>query len=98
MFSLRGWQKKGRGVDWKGDMDEQGEWAGRSSRERMVWELLARLSMEYATEVWWTGERSACSKLELAQIKIGRRLLGESNTVAGVAVQGDLEWRKGGKR
>ena len=28
---------------------------------------------------------------------MGRRLLGASNTVAGVAVQGDLGWRKLGK-
>ena len=27
-------------------------------------------------------------------MRVGRRLLGESNTVGGVAVQGDLEWRK----
>ena len=27
-------------------------------------------------------------------MKMGRRLLRESNTVAGVAVHGDLEWRK----
>ena len=27
-------------------------------------------------------------------MKIGRRLLGASNTVAGVAVQGYLRWRK----
>ena len=28
------------------------------------------------------------------QMKVGRRLLESSNTVAGVAVQGDLGWRK----
>ena len=33
-------------------------------------------------------------KLESAQMRVGRRLLGESSTVAGEAVQGDLEWRK----
>ena len=47
--------------------------------------------MEYAAEVWWTGGHSACRKL---LYRIGRRLLGASNTVAGVAVQGDLRWRK----
>ena len=31
-------------------------------RERMVWELLARPSMEYAAEAWWTVGRSACRK------------------------------------
>ena len=50
--------------------------------------------MEHAAEVWWSGGHSACRKLESAQMRVGRRLLGESNTVAGVAVQGDLGWRK----
>ena len=45
--------------------------------------------MEYAAEVWWVGGRSACRKLESSQMKMGRRLLGASNTAAGVAVQGD---------
>ena len=35
-----------------------------------------------------------CRKPELAQMRVGRRLLGESNTVAGEAVQGDLGCRK----
>ena len=61
---------------------------------RMVLELLARPSMEYADEVWWTGGQSACRKLESSHIKMGRKLLGASNTVAGVAVQGELGWRK----
>ena len=46
--------------------------------------------MEYAAEVWWSGGYSACRKLESAQMKVGRRLLGESNKVAGEAGQGDL--------
>ena len=50
--------------------------------------------MEYAAEVWWTGGCSACRKLELSQMKMGRKSLGASNTVAGGAVQGDLGWRK----
>ena len=53
--------------------------------------------MEYAAELWWTGG-SACRKFELSRMKMGRRLLEASNTVAGVAVQGDLGWRKGVKR
>ena len=61
---------------------------------RMVCELLARPSMEYAAEVWWAGGCTACRKLESGQMGEGRILLGESNTVAGVAVEGDLEWRK----
>ncbi len=59
-----------------------------------MWELLARPSMEYAAEVWWTGGHSACRKLESSQMKMGRRLLGASNIVAGVAVEVDLGWRK----
>ena len=46
--------------------------------------------MEHAAEVWWSGGRSACRKLESAQMRVGRRLLPASNTVAGVAVQEDL--------
>ncbi len=70
-------------------------------RGRMVWELIRRLNVEHAAEVWWSGGHSACRKLELAQIILTRRLLGASNTLAGVAVQGDLgggSWRRGGKR
>ena len=52
----------------------------------------SELSMEYVAEVWWTG--GSCRKLESSQTKMGRRLLGASNTVAGVAVQGNLGWRK----
>ena len=47
-------------------------------RRRMMWEFLARPSMEFAAEVWWTGGRSACRKLELSQIKMSRRLLGQA--------------------
>ena len=50
--------------------------------------------MEYAAEAWWTGRRIACTKLELAQMRVGRRLLGACNRESGVAVQGDLGWRK----
>ena len=60
-------------------------------RGRMEWELLARPSMEYAAEVWWTGVHSACKKLESAQMTVGRRLMVTSNTMP---VQGDLVWRK----
>ena len=63
-------------------------------RGRMVRKLMGRLSVEHAAEVLWSGGRSAYRKLESGQMRVGRRLLGESNTVAGVAVQGDLEWRK----
>ena len=42
---------------------------------------------------WWSGGHSTCRKLESAQMRVGKRLLGASNTLAGVAVQGDLGWR-----
>ena len=41
-----------------------------------------------------SGRRSACRKLESVQMRVGRRLLGETNTVTKVAVQRDLGWRK----
>ena len=40
------------------------------------------------------GGLSACRKLESAQMKMGRRLLGANNRVAGVVVQRDLGWRR----
>ena len=46
-------------------------------RGRMVWELIGRL---------WSGGCSACKKLESALMRVGRRLLEASNTVAKVAV------------
>ena len=76
------------------------EWAGKVNvqvevdRGRIVWELIGRPSVEHAAEVWWSGGRSVCKKLESAQMRVGRRLLGASNTEAGVVVQGDLGWRK----
>ena len=81
-------------------MDWKLTWMSRVSGQvevdggKMVWKLLARPCTEYAAEVCWTGGHSACRKLGLPQMKIGRRLLGESNRVAGVAVQGDVVWSK----
>ena len=46
-----------------------------------MWRLQVRSSMEQKGG----GRRSASRKLELSQMKMGR-LLGASNTVAGVAV------------
>ena len=37
--------------------------------------------MEHAAQVWWSGGHSACKKLESAQMKVCKKLLGESNTV-----------------
>ena len=73
-------------MDWKCGMDEQVE----VYRGRMVWELLAKPSMEYVAEVWRSEGRSACKELELSQMKMSRRLLGATR----VAVQGNLRWRK----
>ena len=82
------------------------EWAGRTewtSRVngqievewgRLVWKLLARPSLEHAASVWWTGGKVASKRLEAVQDRVGRKLLGASRSVAGVAVQGDLEWKK----
>ena len=47
-------------------------------RGRMVWELTGRPSVEHATEVWWSGVLSACWKLESAQMRVGRGLLGQA--------------------
>ena len=78
------------GVEWMSKVDGQVE----VDRGRLVWELLARPSLEHAAEVWWHGGKAARAKLEATQLKVGRRLLGASKTVAGVAVQGDPGWRK----
>ena len=59
---------------------------------RMLKELIGRPSVEHAAQMWWSGGHSACRKLESAQMRVGRRLLGASNI--GVAVQGNLGWRK----
>ena len=63
-------------------------------RGLMAWALIRKLSVAHAAEVWWSGWCSACSKLESTQMRDGRILLGASNTVEGVAVQGDLGWWK----
>ena len=79
-------------------MDEQSKWAGGSILKKDDMRASSEIKYEYSAEVWWTGGCNACRKLVLAQIRVGRRLLGESNRVAGVAMQEDLGWRKGGKR
>ena len=35
-------------------------------RGRMMWELIGRLSVDHAAEVWWSGGHRACRKLESA--------------------------------
>ena len=82
------------------------EWAGRTEwmsrvngqieveRGRLIWELLARPSLEHAASVWWTGGKVANRKLEAVQERVGRKLLGASRTVAGAAIRGDLGWKR----
>ena len=53
---------------------------------RIVWELMGRPKVEHAAEVWWSGGRSVSRKLESAQMRVSRRLLGQ-------AIQWQ-EWRK----
>ena len=66
-------------------------------RGRKVWEQLAIPSLEHATEVGFK-EQTARRKLESVQMRVGRSLLGASNTVAGVVVLRDLGWRTLGER
>ena len=74
-------------------MNKAEEWMSRVNgqvkvdRGRMVWELMGRQYVEHAAEVWWSGGRSVCRNLKSAQMGVDRRLLGASNTVAGVAVE-----------
>ena len=59
-----------------------------------MWELLAHTSLEHAASVWWTGGKLASKRLEAVQHRVGRKLLGASRSVAGVAVRGNLRWKK----
>ena len=68
-------------------------------RGRMVW--------NFERDQLWSmlqkcgGQEDVVHELESSQMEMGRRLLESTNTVAGVAVQGDLgwrKWRKGGNR
>ncbi len=43
-------------------------------------------SIEHAAKVWWTGGKTANRKLEAIQERVGRKVLGASGTVAGVAI------------
>ena len=75
-------------VEWMSRVDGNKE----VERGRLIWELLARPTLEHAAEVWGKGGKVLCRKLEVAQDRVGRRLLGGSRSVAGVAVRGDLGW------
>ena len=67
---------------------------------RMVWELLARPSMVYAAQVWWT--RGCTAQEAGVGTDESRYVIVRSKQYrARVAVQGGLGWRKleeGGKR
>ena len=76
-------------MDWKGDMDEHSQWADVMDRGRMVWELLVRPSRSMQQKCG--GQEDMCMlEVGVGKMKLGRRLLGANNTVAGMAVQGNL--------
>ncbi len=81
--------------EWAGKVERMCRKEGQVEIERghLVWELLGRLGVEHAVEIWWPGGKTANKKMETVQERIGRRLLGASRTVAGAAVRGDLGWR-----
>ena len=54
--------------------------------------------LEHAAEVWWTGGQAGSRKPKTAQLRLRRILLRASSTVTGVAVRGELEWRREGKK
>ena len=61
-------------------------------RGRMVRELIGRPNVCSRSVV--VRRTCVCRKLESAKMRMGRRLLVPSNTLAGVVVQGDGGWRK----
>ena len=67
------------------------EWMSRKDgqieveRGRLVWELLARPSLEHAAEIWWPDGKIANRNLEAVQEKVGKQLLGASRSVPGAA-------------
>ena len=62
-------------------------------RGRMAWESIRKPCVKHAIEVWWSVGHSAGRKLESAQLRVGRKMLGESNTLAEEAAEGYLGWR-----
>ena len=70
-------------------MGGQSEWGFRG---RLIWEQLARPALEHAAEVWWVGGKLVRRKLEAVQERVGRSLLMNGPTVAGVAVRGEFGW------
>ena len=68
-------------------------------RGKLILELLARSCLEYAYEVC-TRRKAACMNLEKIQENIGRKLVGGSSTVSGVAVRtwAGRSWRREGKK
>ena len=58
-------------------------------RGRLIWELLARSCLEYASE------KAVYKNLEKIQENIGRKPVGGNSTVAGFAVRGEGTWDGG---
>ena len=51
-------------VEWMSKVNRQVE----ADRWRIMWELMVRPVLEHAFEVWQTGGRTGCRKLETAQM------------------------------
>ena len=72
-----GGKSEGKAEEWAG----RTEWMSRVDghieveRGRLVWELLARPSLEHAASVWWTGGEVSSKKLGTVQDRVGRKLL-----------------------
>ena len=58
-------------MGWKGDKMSRVNGKLEVNRGRMVWGAYRDTSVEHAAEVWWSGGRNVCTKLELAQNESG---------------------------
>ena len=62
-----------------GREDQVHEWPDIEVEQgKLVWEFLARLSLEHAVSVWWTRGNIVSKKLEAVQGRVGKKLLGAS--------------------
>ena len=50
----------------------------RGRMRKVVWELLARPSLEHTASVWWTGGKIVSKKLEADQDRVSKKVLGAS--------------------
>ena len=55
------WWGGGGGKNW---LYEQSDGEMEVDRSRLIWELLAKSSLEHASEVWWSGRKAMCKNLE----------------------------------